>query len=280
MGNIFSTAQAREETSYRPIIGVVMCENTIDENPALTVHEKYLDAIFNANALPVCLPHELASREGAIEEVLSRLDGIFLTGSPSNVEPHLYGEDGIEPLADPGRDKLSMALIRATLDQRIPLFAACRGMQELVVATGGALYRKVHEQPGFMDHREDTALPHDEQYNLVHPVHIEPGGLLAELLPDYQQFQVNSLHGQGAKRLGAELTVEARAPDNLVEAVSVRNHPFVLGVQWHPEWHSLTDAVSRQLFESFIAACRRNHHGIRGQRPLPGDVELPLRSAF
>lgn len=260
MGNIFSAAQAGKETGYRPIIGVVMCENSIDENPALTVHEKYLDAIFNANALPVCLPHELASREGAINEVLSHLDGIFLTGSPSNIEPHLYGEDGIEVLADPGRDKLSMALIRATLDKRIPLFAACRGMQELVVATGGSLYRRVHEQRGYMDHREDTSLPHDAQYDLVHPVHIEPGGLLAGLLPDYQQFLVNSLHGQGAKRLGAELTIEARAPDNLIEAVSVRNHPFALGVQWHPEWHSLTDAVSRQLFESFVAACRKYHH--------------------
>jgi len=134
-------------------------------------------------------------------------------------------------------------------------------MQELVVATGGSLYRKVQEEPGYMDHREDTSLSHDEQFALVHPVSIEPGGLLAELLPDYQSFQVNSLHGQGAKRLGAELSVEARAPDNLVEAVSVRGHPFALGVQWHPEWHSLTDAVSRQLFESFVAACRKYHRG-------------------
>jgi gamma-glutamyl-gamma-aminobutyrate hydrolase len=265
MGTIFSAAPAGKEGSYRPIIGVVMCENTIDENPALTVHEKYLDAIFNANALPVCLPHELASREGAIADVLSRLDGIFLTGSPSNVEPHWYGEDGIEPIADPGRDKLSMALIRATLDQGIPLLAACRGMQELVVATGGSLYRKVHEQPGFMDHREDLSLSHDEQFALVHPVNIEPGGLLAELLPDYQQFLVNSLHGQGAKRLGEALSVEARAPDNLVEAVSVHGHPFALGVQWHPEWHSLTDAVSHQLFDSFVAACRKYHHGLRAR---------------
>lgn len=261
MSTIFSKAPARKEESYRPIIGVVMCANSIDENPALTVHEKYLDAIFNANAIPVCLPHELASREGAIQEVLARLDGIFLTGSPSNVEPHWYNEDGIEELADPGRDKLSIALIHATLAQGIPLLAACRGMQELVVATGGSLYRKVQEEPGYMDHREDTTLSHDEQFALVHPVSIEPGGLLAELLPDYQSFQVNSLHGQGAKRLGAELSVEARAPDNLVEAVSVRGHPFALGVQWHPEWHSLTDAVSRQLFESFVAACRKYHRG-------------------
>jgi len=243
--------------AYRPLIGVVMCQNIVDENPALTVHEKYLDAIFHADGLPIALPHELASREGAIESVLTRLDGIFLTGSPSNVEPHLYGEEGVEQLADPGRDKLSIALIKATLAQGMPLFAACRGMQELVVATGGSLYRKVHEQPGFMDHREDTALPHDNQYDLVHPVDVKQGGLLSELLPEYPRFQVNSLHGQGAKRLGASLTVEAVAPDNLVEAVSVRAHPFALGVQWHPEWHSLTDPVSKQLFESFINACRQ-----------------------
>ncbi|MBU9847248.1 gamma-glutamyl-gamma-aminobutyrate hydrolase [Rahnella ecdela] len=259
MGNIFSTAPAGKETRYRPVIGVVMCENTVDENPALTVHEKYLDAIFNADALPVCLPHELAAREGAIDQILRGLDGVFLTGSPSNIEPHQYGEEGVEELADPGRDRLSLQLIRATLDKKIPLFAACRGLQELVVATGGSLHRKVQDVPGYMDHREDTTLPHDEQYALVHPVHIEPGGLLSELLPDYQQFQVNSLHGQGANRLGEVLTVEARAPDNLVEAVSVRNHPFALGVQWHPEWHSLTDPVSRQLFDAFIAACRKGH---------------------
>lgn len=255
----FFQAHDHTPSSYRPIIGVVMCENIIDENPALTVHEKYLDAIFNANGLPVALPHELASREGAIDSILARLDGIFLTGSPSNVEPHWYGEEGIEELADPGRDRLSIALIKATLEKRIPLFAACRGMQELVVATGGALYRKVHEQPGYMDHREDTALPHDNQYDLVHPVAIQAGGLLAELLPEYTRFEVNSLHGQGAKRLGPALNVEAVAPDNLVEAVSVRNHPFALGVQWHPEWHSLTDPVSKQLFDAFIGACRARH---------------------
>lgn len=175
MGNIFSTASAGKQTSYRPIIGVVMCENSVDENPALTVHEKYLDAIFNADALPVCLPHELAAREGAIDQILQGLDGIFLTGSPSNIEPHQYGEEGVEELADPGRDRLSLQLIRATLDKKIPLFAACRGLQELVVATGGTLHRKVQEVPGYMDHREDTTLPHDDQYNVVHPVHIAPG---------------------------------------------------------------------------------------------------------
>jgi gamma-glutamyl-gamma-aminobutyrate hydrolase len=264
MDNISFTLESKEalstsEAAYRPVIGVVMCENTIDENPALTVHEKYLDAIFNADGFPIALPHELASREGALESILSRVDGIFLTGSPSNIEPHLYGEEGVEALADPGRDKLSIALIKATLEKKIPLFAACRGMQELVVATGGTLYRKVHEQPGYMDHREDTHLPHDNQYDLVHPVEIKPGGLLSELLPDYQRFEVNSLHGQGAKRLGASLTIEAMAPDNLVEAVSVRHHPFALGVQWHPEWHSLTDPVSKKLFEAFIAACRERH---------------------
>lgn len=246
MGNIF----------YRPVIGVVMCENIIDGNPAQTVHEKYLDAIFDAGGLPLALPQVLGTQFDALESVLARLDGIFLTGSPSNIEPHHYGEEGIEALADPGRDMLSLTLVKATLNHRIPLLAACRGMQELVVATGGTLYRKVHGQREYMDHREDPNLSHDQQYDPVHPVHIVPGGLLSRMLPGYQDFQVNSLHGQGARQLGDMLTIEARAPDNLIEAVSVRNHPFALGVQWHPEWHSQNDPVSKLIFASFIDACR------------------------
>ena len=59
------------------------------------------------------------------------------------MQPHLYGENGDESDADPGRDLLSMALITAGLERRIPIFAICRGLQELVVATGGTLYRRL-----------------------------------------------------------------------------------------------------------------------------------------
>ncbi|MCD4622109.1 gamma-glutamyl-gamma-aminobutyrate hydrolase family protein, partial [Proteus mirabilis] len=84
----------------------------------------------------IALPHALAEPE-LLDALVDKLDGIYLPGSPSNVQPHLYGENGDEPDADPGRDALSLALIRQAFDRRIPLFAICRGMQEMVVATQG-----------------------------------------------------------------------------------------------------------------------------------------------
>ena len=206
----------------RPVIGVVMCRYRLNGHLTQTLQEKYLNAVIAAGGLPIALPHALAEPE-MLAELLPRLDGILLPGSPSNVQPHLYGENGDEPDADPGRDALSLALIRQAFDRRIPLFAICRGMQEMVVATQGTL---------------------------------QEGGLLSQLIPDCNRFWVNSLHGQGAKTLGASVRIEAHAADGLVEAISVRDQPFALGVQWHPEWNSDEYALSRLLFDGFITACR------------------------
>ena len=125
-----------ENIMNKPVIGVVMCRNRLKGHETQTLQEKYLNAIINAGGLPIALPHALAEPE-LLTALLPTLDGIYLPGSPSNVQPHLYGENGDEPDADPGRDLLSMALIAAALERRIPIFAICRGLQELVVATGG-----------------------------------------------------------------------------------------------------------------------------------------------
>lgn len=231
-----------ENIMYKPVIGVVMCRNRLKGHQTQTLQEKYLNAIVNAGGLPIALPHALAEPE-LLNAVVDKLDGIYLPGSPSNVQPHLYGENGDEPDADPGRDLLSMALINAALERRIPIFAICRGLQELVVATGGTLYRRLFEQ----------------QYAPSHQVEVQEGGLLSQLIPGCNTFWVNSLHGQGAKTLSPQLRVEARAPDGLVEAVSVNDHPFALGVQWHPEWNSSEYALSRMLFDGFITACQGHH---------------------
>jgi gamma-glutamyl-gamma-aminobutyrate hydrolase len=245
MGNIFN----------RPIVGVVMCRYRLNQHLTQTLQEKYLNAVLAAGGLPIALPHALAEPE-MLAELLPHLDGILLPGSPSNVQPHLYGENGDEPDADPGRDELSLALIGQALSRRIPLFAICRGMQELVVATQGTLHRRLYEQPELLEHREDHDLPLEQQYAPAHEVTVQDGGLLTQLLPDCHRFWVNSLHGQGAKTLGPSVRVEAYAADGLVEALSIRDQPFALGVQWHPEWNSDEYALSRLLFEGFINACQ------------------------
>ena len=156
-----------ENIMYKPVIGVVMCRNRLKGHQTQTLQEKYLNAIVNAGGLPIALPHALAEPE-LLNAVVDKLDGIYLPGSPSNVQPHLYGENGDEPDADPGRDLLSMALINAALERRIPIFAICRGLQELVVATGGTLYRRLFEQPELLEHREDPELPVEQQYAPSH----------------------------------------------------------------------------------------------------------------
>ncbi|MFI8418150.1 gamma-glutamyl-gamma-aminobutyrate hydrolase [Serratia sp. NPDC078593] len=253
MGNIFN----------RPIIGIVMCRNRLNQHPTQTLQEKYLHGVVAAGGLPVALPHALATPD-MLENLLPHLDGVMLPGSPSNVQPHLYGENGDEPDADPGRDELSLALIRLALDRRIPLFAICRGMQEMVVATGGTLHRRLYELPTLLEHREDHDLPLEQQYAPAHEVIVEEGGLLSQLIPDCNRFWVNSLHGQGAKSLGSNVRIEAHAADGLVEAISLRDQPFALGVQWHPEWNSDEYALSRLLFEGFITACQ---HYRKEKRP-------------
>lgn len=247
-----------ENIMNKPVIGIVMCRNRLKGHETQTLQEKYLNAIVAAGGLPVALPHALAEPE-LLAALLPTLDGIYLPGSPSNVQPHLYGENGDEPDADPGRDLLSMALINAALERHIPIFAICRGLQELVVATGGTLYRRLCEQPTLLEHREDPGLPVEQQYAPSHEVQVQEGGLFSRLLPDCNRFWVNSLHGQGAKTLSPRLRVEARSTDGLVEAASVEHHPFALGVQWHPEWNSSEYALSRILFGGFITACQRYH---------------------
>ncbi|MDZ4048213.1 MAG: gamma-glutamyl-gamma-aminobutyrate hydrolase family protein, partial [Pseudoxanthomonas sp.] len=118
------------------------------------------------------------------------------------------------------------------------------------------LYQKVHEEAGFEDHREDPDDPLGVQYAPSHPIDLAPGGLL-ERIAGGPVAQVNSLHGQGLRTLGRGLVVEARARDGLVEAVRLDDPgPFLLAVQWHPEWRVGENPFYLGLFQAFAAACR------------------------
>ena len=107
-----------------------------------------------------------------------------------------------------------------------------------------------------MDHREDPDDPLETQYAPTHPVTLAPHGLLAGIAGS-STARVNSLHGQGIARLGDGLTVEATAPDGLIEAYRRDGAPFLLAVQWHPEWRVLEDPFYHGIFRAFGDACRQ-----------------------
>jgi putative glutamine amidotransferase len=191
-----------------------------------------------------------------------------LTGAYSNIEPHRYGEAPTGPDEhDPARDENALALVPMAIARRLPVLAICRGLQEVNVALGGTLHPKVHDVEGYDDHREDTHDPLGVQYAPSHSVHLVPGGLLHGIA-GAAEARVNSLHGQGLRTLGRGLRIEATAPDGLVEAVSLQPRdddpgPFLLGVQWHPEWRLTENPFYLGIFHAFAAACReraQNRH--------------------
>ncbi|MBP2293922.1 gamma-glutamyl-gamma-aminobutyrate hydrolase family protein [Azospirillum rugosum] len=246
----------------KPLIGVPACARMMGEHPFHVVGDKYVRAVSDgAGGMPLLIPALGTALD--MEEVAGRLDGLLVTGSKSNLEPHRYGGAPSEPgtLHDPQRDDTTLPLIRAALEMGVPLLGICRGFQELNVALGGTLHQSVHSIPGYDDHREDERTPLAVQYGPAHTVRLTPGGVLAGLAGGAAEVRVNSLHGQGIDRLANGLVVEATAQDGLVEAVRVAGAPaFALAVQWHPEWRFWENPLSAALLRAFGAAAVERAH--------------------
>ena len=239
-----------------PRVGLPTDHKQIGAHPFLAVGEKYVRGVVDgAGCLPLLVP--TLDPVLPLREVLAGLDGLLLTGAVSNIEPHHYSDESSYEgnLLDPRRDATNLPLIPLAIEMGVPVLAICRGFQEVNVAFGGTLYQKVHEQPGFMDHRENKDDPLDVQYGPAHDIALVPGGVLAGLAGD-TRATVNSLHGQGVRRLGEGLVVEAQAPDGLVEAFRHDGPAFMLAVQWHPEWKVRENAFYLATFRAFGDACR------------------------
>ena len=244
--------------TVRPVIGIPADRRMHGAHPFHQVGEKYIRAITDCvDGIPLPIP--VLAEQLDVDELLGIFDGILFSGSPSDIEPHHYAGTPSAPgtLHDAERDALTLPLARRALETGVPVFAICRGFQELNVALGGSLHQKVAEVPGFHSHKENPDDPLDEQYGPSHDIVLVEGGLLHRLL-GRATVAVNSLHGQGVARLADGLIVEALADDGLVEAFRVADAPgFNLAVQWHPEWRAAENEFSKAMFKAFAEACRQ-----------------------
>jgi putative glutamine amidotransferase len=249
----------------KALIGIPADRRILGPHPFHCVGEKYIAAVAQAaGAVPLLIPSLGPSLgEEDLGAIVGAVDGILLTGSPSNVEPHRYSGPPSDPdtLHDPHRDATTLPLIPRVVAAGMPLLALCRGFQEMNVAYGGTLWQKVQDVPGFADHRENKEDPLEKQYAPAHEVELVQGGQLRRIA-GVERVMVNSLHSQGVQRLGDGLEIEARAPDGLVEGFRVRGAPgFALAVQWHPEWQVMNNQFSRALFAAFGDAARAHARG-------------------
>lgn len=243
-------------TRHQPLVWLPACHRNLDLNDPggySVLADRYAAAVTALGLQPVLFP--MAEAED-VPCLLPLVDGVLLTGSPSNVEATHFGAAALPTdLLDPRRDKLTMRLVRAALERAVPLFGVCRGLQEMNVALGGSLHQALHEQPGMLDHREPESADLAVQFAARHEVLLEPGSQFAQWAGGTRAL-VNSLHGQGIKRLGEGLVAEAHAPDGLVEGVRVMDAPaFAYAVQWHPEWHHEEHPFYERTLRAFAQAC-------------------------
>jgi gamma-glutamyl-gamma-aminobutyrate hydrolase PuuD len=204
----------------------------------------------------------------SIRDYVDALDGLVLQGG-ADVSPTTYGEEPRNPAwaGDRVRDMYEIELLWAFVFQQKPLLGICRGMQLVNVAFNGNLYQDIpSELPDAIRH-VDLA-----QYDqLHHELTFESGSTLAQLYGEAARLRVNSIHHQCIKRLGNGLTIEARSPaDGVIESVRWTGSSFVMGVQWHPEFHaqaggSLLD--SGPIIGEFLEHCRRRKQDTMAVRP-------------
>lgn len=234
-----------------PFIGIP-CQsdgsNRVAKVPRFSANQSYVRCVEAAGGLPFLIP--LVEREDTLRAIYDRLDGLLLTGG-ADVDPACYGEAPHPKLGevDGPRDRVELALTRWALADGLPILAICRGIQVLNVAAGGTLYQDIASQvDGAIEH---TYYPDNPRDLIAHPVTIEPDSRLAAILGS-TTLGVNSLHHQAVRDVAPGFAVTARAPDGLVEAIEGVDHPFALGVQWHPEELVEKDPRMRWLFEAFV----------------------------
>ena len=230
----------------RPIIGLVPLWD--EEKESYWMLPGYMKAVELAGGIPLMLP--LTGDGDAIEQLLSGLDGIILTGG-QDVAPELYHEEPMEGMivGCAERDSMEWKLLEAALEKKMPVFGICRGIQVMNVFFGGTLYQDIPTQlPSAVVHR-----PSGEYGHPSHENEVLQGTPLRDLL-NADRIPVNSHHHQGIKELGKGLTAMARSDDGLVEAIVHTDYPFVWAVQWHPELSYVSDENSVKLISAFVNA--------------------------
>ncbi len=237
-----------------PLIGVTcMTIETEGYSPRLGMSRSYINALLRAGAAPALIPH-MADKD-ALRSVYDRLDGLLLPGG-GDIDPVHYGESRHLKCNEPApeRDDTELTLARWAMEGDMPLLAICRGIQVLNVALGGSLFQDIQAQcSGAQRHAWYPNYPRDR---LSHTVSLSPEARLARIAGE-STLPVNSLHHQSVKDVALGLFATGHASDGIIEAVEALEHPFAIGVQWHPEELVGSDPRAQRLFEAFVEASRQ-----------------------
>lgn len=235
----------------KPIIGILPQYEI--ETKRIKIEEFYVKAIQKEGGVPVILP--LYQELSDLIALLPWLDGVLYPGGP-DASPFYWGEDSTWEcrVIQPARDILEIGLLPYILDLRKPILGICRGIQVLNIALGGDIYQDIEHLKS-----SNTNVGHYQKSRgdvPTHYVNVQKSTLLHHIV-NTEKIMVNSYHHQVICNVAKDLEIVGYSNDGYIEAVAMRDYPFLLGVQWHPEELYEVDKTSQLIFRAFIQACQK-----------------------
>lgn len=216
----------------------------VNDNARYDIPVEYVNSIRRAGASVVVVP---PARDLDVESILSRLDGLVLSGG-GDIDPDQYGGETHESVyfLNSERDESELAIAHWAMQKRLPTLAVCRGLQIINVACGGSLHVHIADVFGEkVAHRAPPRNPIDHVHN------IESDSRLASVLGE-TEVTARSWHHQAVDRPAQGFRVVATAPDGCIEAIEHPDRPELLAVQWHPELSADTSAPQQRLFDELV----------------------------
>ena len=234
----------------KPVIGLTPAHAI--ENDSVSLMPTYIRAVENAGGVPVIFPLELSVENLTV--LANLCQGFIFTGGP-DPHPFLWGEDihkGCGPISVK-RDQMELSLLSIAMEQKKPILGICRGAQLINIGLGGDIYQDIDSQ-----YHAVFPIAHHQPLpptSTSHHIDVREGSLLEEISSTNGRIQVNSNHHQAIRKLAPNMVVGGIAPDGLIEEIERKDYPFLIGVQWHPEYLCETDNTSRNLFRRFVEVC-------------------------
>ncbi len=240
----------------RPLIGIVPdykegCPNGYSIRNYYALCTNYVEMINQAGGSAIILTYDY----NLIDFYLENLDGLMIVGGYFDIHPKRYGEEEIHPTVklNDVREEFEFEIGSRFLETKIPVLGICNGMQLINVLHGGTVFQHLLDEGKFIDHEQSHVEGFNSYRTPYHEVEIAKDSQLFKIVGE-EKIKTNSSHHQASKKVGLGLAASGHASDGIIEAIEKPNHPFCLGVQWHPEFN--TSTADKKIFEAFVGAAK------------------------